>query len=121
MFFLILGSGFSGARIAKTGQYRVYPIGGCVVLILGSGLLASVDEHTAYPLVALYLSLIAVGIGFVIPTVALVAQSSVAYRDMATASASANFLRELGGAVCVVVRHSDRHSVGSNRVLGGRG
>jgi len=92
-----------GQTITRTGRYRIFPIIGSVVMVIGMILLAQLDSHTSKTVSALYMAVLGVGMGFLMQTTMLVAQNSVDPRDIGVASSTAAFFRNIGGSVGVSI------------------
>lgn len=98
-----LGGGLSGYLIHRTGRYREQIWTGLCLLTLGTGLYIHLDAHSSIP--SIIMSEIIGGIGagmlFTPPLIAL--QAMVAPEDMATATATLGFVRNLGAAMFIVI------------------
>ena len=95
---LIAATAVSGARIPKTGRYRIYPILGS--LLAGGGMLALSRITAGTPAVVLVaiLAVAGAGLGFFIQVSVLAGQNAVAHRDLGVATGALNFFKTLGGA-----------------------
>jgi EmrB/QacA subfamily drug resistance transporter len=93
----------SGALITATGRYRGYPIAGTAMAATGLVLLSVFAADAATVAVVGILALIGLGVGLVMQVMLLVAQNSVAYRDLGTATSTVTFLRQIGASVGVAV------------------
>ncbi|TDC82243.1 DHA2 family efflux MFS transporter permease subunit [Micromonospora sp. KC606] len=98
MFGMLVVSLVVGRAITRTGRYRVYPIVGGVVMTVGMALLTRLDADTSKTESSLYLVVLGVGMGFLMQTTMLIAQNSVAQRDLGAASGAATFFRSIGGS-----------------------
>jgi EmrB/QacA subfamily drug resistance transporter len=104
MLGVTIASISTGRVTAITGRYKVWPIIGTGLAVLGSVLLAvglSPDTSRAYIGVAM----LAMGLGFgsTMPTSTLAVQNAVEWRDLGVASSLVTFFRSLGGAVGLAV------------------
>ena len=77
----------SGRLIARYGSYRPYPILGCVCMLLGAVLLATMDVHTSVAGVSARAALIGLGMGQLGPSMNLIVQNAVRYQDLGVATA----------------------------------
>jgi hypothetical protein len=92
-----------GQTVAKTGRYKIFPLLGLGLAVLGTVLLATVTPETSLLQTILYALLLAIGSGSV-GTVTLVAvQNAVPMADIGIATASFTFSRNLGGAFGVAL------------------
>ncbi|KAL1794847.1 hypothetical protein ACET3X_006663 [Alternaria dauci] len=96
-------SAFTGVFIKKTGQYLPMIWFGMTLMTLGFGLFIDFDVNTSWAKIILFQIIAGIGVGpnFQSPLIAL--QSLVPKRDIATATATFGFTRNLGSAISVVV------------------
>jgi EmrB/QacA subfamily drug resistance transporter len=88
----------SGRLITATGRYRIYPIGGSLVLAIGFWLLSHVGVSTGKGMLSAWMVLVGLGVGAFFQVIVLAAQNSVAASDLGTASSAITFFRTLGGS-----------------------
>ncbi|GAA3249152.1 hypothetical protein GCM10017691_59960 [Pseudonocardia petroleophila] len=104
---LVLGimsmSVFSGQMISRTGRYKIWPIIGLSLMIVGIGALSLVGVDTPYWQVALIMVVIGWGLGGNMQPLTLAVQNAAAPRDMGVATASATFFRQMGGTLGTAV------------------
>ena len=93
---MLTGSLFSGARVSKTGRYRIYPVVGTVIAALAMLLLSRVSDETRLWAVCAILALMGLGIGLFFQLLVLTVQNAVPPREIGTATSSNNFFREIG-------------------------
>lgn len=99
MVFGILATSMgSGLAITRTGRYKVFPILGAAMLIVGLALLNQLSVETPYWQLATAIFVFGAGLGFTMQTVVTAVQNSVDLRDMGAATSSTTFFRSLGGA-----------------------
>nr|POE98231.1 mfs-type transporter [Quercus suber] len=93
----------TGAFIGITGLYRPPIYFGWLLTILGFGLFIDLNENSSWAKLIIYQIIAGVGVGpiFQAPLVALLTQ--VAQSDVATATATFNFLRTLATAIGIIV------------------
>lgn len=89
----------SGLGITRTGRYRVFPIAGAGVLLLGLGLLTQLAVATPYWQLGLAMLITGAGLGFSMQTVVTAVQNSVSAHDMGSATSAMTFFRSMGGAL----------------------
>jgi EmrB/QacA subfamily drug resistance transporter len=87
-----------GNLITKTGNYKIYPVIGGLVMTLGIVLLAQVGVHTSKVELAVFMVVLGAGMGFLMQTSMLIAQNSVEQKDLGVASSAAAFFRSIGGS-----------------------
>ena len=104
---LVLGimsmSVFSGQMISRTGRYKIWPIIGLSLMIVGIGALSFIDVDTPYWQVALIMVVIGWGLGGNMQPLTLAVQNAMPPRDMGVATASATFFRQMGGTLGTAV------------------
>lgn len=100
---LALVSSATGIFIRKTGKYLPCIIFGMVVMTLGFGLFIDLGAKVSWPKLILYQLVAGIGVGpnFQSPLIAL--QTTVQQRDIASATATFAFLRQLATAISVVI------------------
>jgi EmrB/QacA subfamily drug resistance transporter len=100
---MLITSIISGQLIARTGNYKVYPIVGTAVLSLGLFLLSRLDEHTATWRMDVYFFVLGFGLGLIIQVLVIAVQNSSDYTDLGAATSAATFFRTIGGAFGVSI------------------
>ncbi|KAH7087150.1 major facilitator superfamily-domain-containing protein [Paraphoma chrysanthemicola] len=93
----------TGITIKKTGKYLPLIWFGMFMMTLGFGLFIDYDVNSSWAKIIVYQIIAGIGVGpnFQAPLIAL--QSLVPKRDIATATATFGFTRNLGSAISVVV------------------
>jgi EmrB/QacA subfamily drug resistance transporter len=100
---LLAASILSGRLITRIGRYKIFPVAGAAIMTIGMLLLSRLDVDTTRLTSSLYMLVIGVGIGTIMPTLVLVAQNSAPPRDIGAATSTATFFRSIGGSVGVAV------------------
>jgi EmrB/QacA subfamily drug resistance transporter len=122
---LVLGimsmSVLSGQVISRTGRYKVWPVVGLSLMIVGIGLLSQVGVDTPYWQTALIMVLIGWGLGGNMQPLTLAVQNAMPPQDMGVATASATFFRQMGGTAGTAVFLSVLFAVLPNRIVGSFG
>jgi EmrB/QacA subfamily drug resistance transporter len=99
----MIGSVVSGRLISASGRWRRYLIAGTIFLIVGFGLLATIDHATPLWKIGIFLVILGLGLGMLMQNLVLAVQNNVGPRDVGSASASVAFFRSFGGAIGVAV------------------
>jgi len=99
MIGIMAGSVISGQAIARTGRYRIFPIMGLTLLVIGLGLLSRISADTSIVEIDTYALIFGLGLGFNMQTLVLAIQNAVPPQDMGVATASATFFRQMGGTL----------------------
>jgi EmrB/QacA subfamily drug resistance transporter len=103
MIAAMVSSLLSGQLISRTGRYKAFPIIGTALLAVGMWLFSTMDVTTTTGVTAAYMVVLGVGMGCLMQTTNLIAQNSVALRDMGAATGSTTFTRTMGGSLGVAV------------------
>ncbi len=98
MLTMMVVSIFVGQVITRSGKYKVFPVIGGLGMTAGMVLLSLLDMHTTKFQLAVFMSVLGLGMGFLMQTTMLIAQNSVAQKDLGVASSAATFFRSIGGS-----------------------
>lgn len=90
-----------GWIISLTGRYKVFPIVGCVFLVVGLLLFSTMGITTSTWTTGIYMVALGAGMGCLMQTTNLIAQNSVPIRDLGAATGAATFTRSMGGSIGV--------------------
>jgi EmrB/QacA subfamily drug resistance transporter len=100
---IMAASIFSGQLTSRTGRYRIFPIIGSALLVIGMLLLSTISAHTPLWRTALYMVVFGAGLGLNMQTIVLAMQNAVPVRDMGVATSSVTFFRQVGGTLGTAV------------------
>jgi EmrB/QacA subfamily drug resistance transporter len=100
---LLVAAIFSGRLISRIGRYRIFPIVGTAVLVVGMLLLSRLGVGTAPWLASAYMVVVGVGIGLVMQVLVLVVQNDARPNQMGVATSTATFFRSVGGSFGVAL------------------
>ncbi len=103
MLGVVLASVVSGQLISRTGRYKVFPLLGCAMSVAGMYLLSLLDAHTRRPEYSLYMAILGLGMGMILPVLVLAVQNSVRPADIGAATSANNYFRQIGGSVGAAV------------------
>ncbi|MFI6805155.1 MDR family MFS transporter [Streptomyces luteogriseus] len=95
---LLIASVFSGNVVSKTGQYRIFPIVGALVMAVGLFLMSLMGPDTGSWLESLYMFVLGSGIGLCMQVLTIAVQNTVDYADLGTATSGVTFFRTLGSS-----------------------
>jgi EmrB/QacA subfamily drug resistance transporter len=93
----------SGQLISRTGHYRIHPILGGALSVVGMWLLSRLDVDTPRLQYSVWMFVLGAGIGMVMPVLVLAVQNSVRPADLGTATSANNYFRQIGGSVGAAV------------------
>ncbi|WP_204912296.1 MFS transporter [Microlunatus spumicola] len=99
----LLVSTLGGQLVSRTGRWKPLMVVGAVALVAGLGLMATIDHTTPYWQVAVYMTVMGVGIGALVQNIVLAVQNTVDVSQIGATSAAIAFFRSLAGAVGVAV------------------
>ncbi|MEU0424117.1 MFS transporter [Streptomyces canus] len=93
----------SGQLISHTGRYRIWPILGSALSVVGMWLLSRLEVDTPRLHYSVWMAVLGAGIGMVMPVLILAVQNSVRPADLGTATSANNYFRQIGGSVGAAV------------------
>ncbi|MFD3941894.1 MFS transporter [Streptomyces sp. NPDC058579] len=96
---IVLASIVSGQLITRTGHYKIYPVAGGAISVVGMWLLSRMETDTPRLHHSLWQAVLGIGIGLVMPVLILAVQNSVRPADLGTATSAHNYFRQIGGSV----------------------
>ncbi|MET3983199.1 MDR family MFS transporter [Streptomyces sp. PvR034] len=96
----------AGRVTTNSGKYKMFPIAGGALMVVGLFLLSQMDTGTSRLMSGVYMAVLGAGLGFLMQITMLVAQNSVEMKDMGVASSSATLFRTLGGSFGVALMGS---------------
>jgi EmrB/QacA subfamily drug resistance transporter len=88
----------SGLVISRTGRYRIFPIAGSAVMVVGLYLLSHMGVRTSSALEALYMVVLGLGLGGVMQVLVIIVQNAVPHSELGVATSGATFFRSIGGS-----------------------
>lgn len=99
----LVGTTVSGRIISRNGLYKRFLVLGSSLLILGLGLLGTIDHNTPEWHAMIFIAFVGLGMGMLLQNYVLAVQNTVDVSQVGTTSAAVAFFRSLGGAVGVSV------------------
>ena len=100
---IMVSSVVSGQTIGRTGHYRVFPIVGTGLLVVGAFLLSQLHASSSLVDVGLRSMVFGLGLGCCFQPLVLAVQNAVPPRDMGVATSSSLFFRQMGGTLGTAV------------------
>jgi EmrB/QacA subfamily drug resistance transporter len=100
---MLVVSMIAGRVTTNSGRYKVFPLVGSVLMIVGLFLLAQMDTGTSRFTSGVYMAVLGAGMGCLMQITMLVAQNSVEMRDMGVASSTTTLARTLGSSFGVAI------------------
>ena len=96
MFTTAFTTLIAGRRVERSGRYRVWPIVGSLLALVGMALLATLTRDSSVWFAAGFGAVLGSGIGFIMQTSLLALQNGVDPRDLGVATSTALLSRMLG-------------------------
>jgi EmrB/QacA subfamily drug resistance transporter len=93
----------AGQVTSRTGRYKLFPVIGSALLVIGMLLMSRVGADTPLWQTDLYMVVFGAGLGGNMQTIVLAMQNAVAPRDMGVATSSTTFFRQMGGTLGTAV------------------
>ena len=99
----VFSSFVSGQLISRTGRYRIFPLVGGGLVLLGVGALSLVGMTTSGGAIAGILLVTGLGMGLTWPVYIVAIQNAVPTSELGTATASLLFFRTMAGSIAVAL------------------
>jgi EmrB/QacA subfamily drug resistance transporter len=96
---IVVASAGSGQVVSRTGRYKVFPIVGAALLVVGFWLFTHIQVGTSTAVLSGWMLVVGLGIGCILQIAVLAVQNAVAYQDLGTATSATVFFRLLGGSL----------------------
>jgi EmrB/QacA subfamily drug resistance transporter len=94
----MMGASLAAGRVMRrTGRYRVFPIIGTAVALIGCVLFATMTADTPLPQVMAYMVVLGMGLGMSVQMLMIAAQNALPPQDMGLSTATTTFFRSMGG------------------------
>ncbi|MFH8294065.1 MFS transporter [Streptomyces sp. NPDC018059] len=93
----------SGQLISHTGRYKIYPVLGGALSVVGMWFLSRLETDTTRLAYSVWMAILGAGIGLVMPVLILAVQNTVRPGDLGTATSAHNYFRQIGGSVGAAV------------------
>ena len=95
---LLLASIGAGQLVTRRGRYKVFPVVGTFLMVIGLVLMSRIGELTSAWTIAGYLFVFGVGLGLVMQILVVAVQNAVPYEHLGTATSGVTFFRMIGGS-----------------------
>ncbi|MFE3603795.1 DHA2 family efflux MFS transporter permease subunit [Streptomyces sp. NPDC059142] len=100
---IVCSSVVAGQLVSRTGRYKIYPVAGSALAVVGMWLLSRLDADTSRFACGVAQAVLGLGVGLVMPVLVLAVQNSVRPADLGTATSANNYFRQIGGSVGAAV------------------
>ncbi|HEY8300749.1 MAG TPA: MFS transporter, partial [Jatrophihabitans sp.] len=100
----IMGASMLAGQVtSRTGRYKIFPVIGSILLVIGLLLLSQVGADTALWQTDLCMLVFGAGLGLNMQSIVLAMQNAVEPRDMGVATSAVTFFRQVGGSMGTAV------------------
>jgi EmrB/QacA subfamily drug resistance transporter len=86
-----------GFLITRYGKYRVFPIIGTTLMLVGFFLYTRMGAHSSRLEVSVYMAVVGMGIGLMLEVLTIAVQNAVHPKDLGAATAGVGFFNSIGG------------------------
>ena len=93
----------AGLLISRLGRYKVFPVVGTIVAAAAMLLLATMSASTPIWLLAIYLTVLGLGVGVFMQVAVVAVQNAVSPSIVGTATSTVTFFREIGVTIGAAV------------------
>ncbi|MGW5472854.1 DHA2 family efflux MFS transporter permease subunit [Streptomyces chartreusis] len=100
---MLLASTGSGQIVSRTGRWKVFPIAGTGVTVIGLLLLHQLEVDSSTWAMSVYFFVFGLGLGLVMQVLVLIVQNAVPYKDLGVATSGATFFRSIGASFGVAI------------------
>ncbi|MEN0128252.1 MAG: MDR family MFS transporter [Brevundimonas sp.] len=96
---IMAGSIIAGQTTSRTGRYKIFPVIGSTLMLIGGLTFSQVNADTGLPYIFAGSVVFGLGLGFTMQPLVLAVQNAVPVRDMGVATSSSLFFRQMGGTL----------------------
>jgi MFS family permease len=97
----VVASVIVGQLVARTGRYRVFPIVGSTLVLIGVALLTRLGTGSTLAITSAYLVVIGTGMGVMFQVYVIASQNAVEVSQIGVTTGLLNFFRSMGGSLAV--------------------
>jgi EmrB/QacA subfamily drug resistance transporter len=115
---LMLSSLVCGRITSRTGHYKIFPVIGSVLMVIGMAVMTQIGADTPLWQTDVFTALFGLGLGMNMQSLVLAMQNSVPAKDMGVASASSSFFRSIGGTLGTAIFLSVLFSLAGTKIAG---
>lgn len=100
---IMVASVVAGQTVARTGRYKMFPVVGTGLLVVGAFLISQLTASSSLVEVGWRSAIFGLGLGCCFQPLVLAVQNAVPPRDMGVATSSSLFFRQMGGTLGTAV------------------
>jgi EmrB/QacA subfamily drug resistance transporter len=99
IFGMMAASLASGQFTSRTGRYKIFPVAGSVLMVIGLLTMTRIGADTPLWQADIYMAIFGMGLGMNMQSIVLAMQNAVEPRDMGVATSAVTFFRQVGGSL----------------------
>ena len=103
MIGVMMGSAYGGRRISATGRYKIIPVVGLGLAIIGVTSISQITSSSGFWWLALPMLFIGVGNGSTFTTTSIAVQNAIDPREIGISTATLTAIRTLGGSLGLAI------------------
>ncbi|MBN9620301.1 MAG: MFS transporter, partial [Actinobacteria bacterium] len=96
---MMVASLASGQITSRTGRYKIFPIIGSALMVVGLLTMTRIGADTPLWQADVYMAIFGAGLGLNMQSIVLAMQNAVEPRDMGVATSAVTFFRQVGGSL----------------------
>ncbi|AEE44402.1 MDR family MFS transporter [Cellulomonas fimi] len=100
---IMTGSVVAGQTTSRTGRYKIFPVLGTILMVIGALLFSRFGVETPFAQIFTSSVVFGLGLGLTMQPLVLAVQNAVPVRDMGVATSSSLFFRQMGGTLGTAV------------------
>ena len=100
---MMAASLLSGQVTSRTGKYKIFPVVGSVLMVIGLLTMTRIGADTVLWQTDIYMAIFGLGLGMNMQSIVLAMQNAVDPRDMGVATSAVTFFRQVGGSLGTAV------------------
>ncbi len=103
MASFIVSAIVAGQLLTRTGKYKIVSLVAAVVAVVGLYLFTRLGVDSTWPTVVLYMIVLGLGIGALLPIMSVVVQNAFPYKVLGVDNAAQQFVRSLGAVIATPI------------------
>ncbi|MEJ2210050.1 MAG: MDR family MFS transporter, partial [Anaerolineae bacterium] len=93
----------AGQLMTRTGKYKIMSIVAAVIAVVGLYLFTRLGADSSWPTVVVYMVVLGLGIGALLPVMSVVVQNAFPYKALGVVNAAQQFVRSLGAVIATPI------------------
>jgi EmrB/QacA subfamily drug resistance transporter len=93
----------AGQLMTRTGKYKLMSIIAAIIAVVGLYLFTRLGADSTWPTVILYMVILGLGIGALLPVMSVVVQNAFPYKVLGVVNAAQQFVRSLGAVIATPI------------------